>query len=73
MLKIPAEYDRDTSPAKLKEISRTVSPCFAIRSIFWYLQITLVDESAMIRTQIGTHNKSENGRIAWDALYNTAP
>jgi hypothetical protein len=28
MLKIPAEYDRDTSPAKLPDISRHVSPCF---------------------------------------------
>jgi hypothetical protein len=36
-VKDPAEYDRDTSPAKLKEISSKVSPCFAIRYIFWYL------------------------------------
>jgi hypothetical protein len=27
-LKIPAEYDRDTSSAKVKDISRQFSPCF---------------------------------------------
>jgi hypothetical protein len=32
-----------------------------------------VDESGMIRTQMGTHNISENGRSAWDALYDTNP
>jgi len=37
MLKIPAEYDRDTSPAKLTDISRQVSPCFATRCLCWYL------------------------------------
>jgi hypothetical protein len=31
----------------------------------------LVDESGMIRTQMGMNNKSVNGRSAWNALYNT--
>jgi hypothetical protein len=33
----------------------------------------LVDESGMNRTQMRTHTRSENGRSAWDALYDTAP
>jgi hypothetical protein len=33
----------------------------------------LLDKSGMIRTQMGTHNISENGRSAWDALYDTTP
>jgi hypothetical protein len=32
-----------------------------------------VDESGMIGTQIGTHNRSENGRGVWDALYDATP
>jgi hypothetical protein len=36
-------------------------------------QRDLVDESGMIRTQKGTHNTAENGRSAWDALYDTIP
>jgi hypothetical protein len=33
----------------------------------------LVDESGMIRTQMGKLNRSENGCSAWDPLYDTAP
>jgi hypothetical protein len=36
MLKFPEEYDRDTSLAKLTDISH-VSPCFATRCLCWYL------------------------------------
>jgi hypothetical protein len=32
-----------------------------------------VDESGMIITQMGTDNRSECGRIVWDALYGTTP
>jgi hypothetical protein len=31
----------------------------------------LVDETAMIINQM--HNRSENGRSAWDTLYDTTP
>jgi hypothetical protein len=34
-------------------------------------QRTLVDELEMIITQMGVQNNSENGRSAWDALYDT--
>jgi hypothetical protein len=32
-----------------------------------------MDESGVIRTQIGTHNTSANDLSAWDALYDTTP
>jgi hypothetical protein len=34
-----------------------------------YCQRILVDESEIARTQMGTHNRSENGRNVWGALY----
>jgi hypothetical protein len=36
MLKIPAEYDRDTSLPKLTNISRQISPRFATRYLCCY-------------------------------------
>jgi hypothetical protein len=36
-------------------------------------QETVVDESGMINIQMGTDNRSENGRSAWDVLYDTTP
>jgi hypothetical protein len=32
-----------------------------------------MDESRMIKTQMGTQNSSENDRSARDALYDTTP
>jgi hypothetical protein len=55
MLKIPTEYDRNTSLDKFKDIFRQLAAsllgvCAATRE-------ALVDESGMIRTQMGTHNR----------------
>jgi hypothetical protein len=33
-----------------------------------YCQRALVDELGMFRTQMGTHNRSENGRNVWNDL-----
>jgi hypothetical protein len=30
-----------------------------------------VDESGVIKSHMGTHNRAENGRSAWDALHDT--
>jgi hypothetical protein len=52
MLKIPAAYETDTSQARLTVISCQVS----YASLADYLLVTardLVDESGMIRTQMG--------------------
>jgi hypothetical protein len=73
MLKIPAEYETDISPTKLTDFSRQVSLCFATRSSAVIFQRALVDKSGVIRTQMGTHNRSESGRRKWDALYDTIP
>jgi hypothetical protein len=35
------------------------------------LQTALVDELEMIKTHMEKHNRSENCRSAWDALYDT--
>jgi hypothetical protein len=63
-------YDRDTSLAKLTHTSGQVSPDSLLGVSAGICQRALVYESKMIRTQMGTH-RSENGRSAWDALYNT--
>jgi hypothetical protein len=57
MLKIPAQYDRDTTSAKFNDISRQVSPCFATRRVCCLL-LESCGKSEMIRTQVGKHNRS---------------
>jgi len=69
MLKIPAEYDRDTSPAKLAHFLAKFPPASLLGVSVGIYQRALVDESGMIRTQMGTHNRSEIVSSAWDALY----
>jgi hypothetical protein len=73
MLKITAEYDRDTSLEKLTDIYRQVYRCFLLDVSAGICQSVLVDESGMIRTEMGTHNRSENGRSPLDALHDTTP
>jgi hypothetical protein len=73
MLKIPAEYERDTSPTKLMNIFRQVSPCLVLDVFAGIYKSALVDDSGMMRTQMGTHNRLKSGLIAWDALYDTSP
>jgi hypothetical protein len=36
-------------------------------------QRTLVSEPGIIRIQMGTYNRSENGRRAWGSSYDTTP
>jgi len=59
----------DTSSAKFTDISRQVSPCFATKCLCWYLPNALVDESGMIRTQMGKHTIRKRsqcmGRFVW--------
>jgi hypothetical protein len=72
MLKIPAEYERATSPAKLTYIPRPVSSSL-LGVCAGICHTTLVDESEMIRTQMGMHNRSENCQSTWDTVYDTTP
>jgi hypothetical protein len=54
-------------------ISPQVSPCLLLGVSAGIFQRALVNESEMIRTHMGTQNRSESGRSAWDALYDTTP
>jgi hypothetical protein len=65
MLKIPAEYDRDTSLQKITGFSPFL-PASVLGVCTGICQ--MVDDSGMITTQMGTHNRSEYGRSACDAL-----
>jgi hypothetical protein len=71
--RILTEYARDTLPGKLTEISYQASPSSLLGASAGIFQRPLADESGMIKTQMGTHNRSENGGSAWDALYDTTP
>jgi hypothetical protein len=59
MLKYSAEYERDTSQAKFMAISHQVSLASLPDVSACYCRRYLMDELGMIRTQMGTHNKSE--------------
>jgi hypothetical protein len=73
MLKIPAEYERDTSSAKFTAISYQISPASTLDASAGFCQRALVDELGMIRTQMGYVQYMKNGRSAWDALCDTTP
>jgi hypothetical protein len=73
MLKNSAVYERDILSAKFTAISRHVSPDSLLGVSAGICQRALLDESGMIRTHMGKHNRSENGHSVWDALYDTAP
>jgi hypothetical protein len=51
--------------AKFKDISYQL--CFATSSVCCS-QRTQADESGVITSQMWPHNRSDNGRSAWDAL-----
>jgi len=69
MLKFPAQYDRHYD-GQFKDISRQLPASLLDVSA---ATRALVDELRTIITQTGTHNTPENGRSAWDALYDTTP
>jgi hypothetical protein len=53
MLNNPAEYGRDTLPAKFTAISREVAPASLLGDSAGYCQRALVYESRMFGTQMG--------------------
>jgi hypothetical protein len=71
MLKIPAEYDRDTSMHNSWTNLTTFGPTLILCVSAGICQTALVEESRTIKTQIGKQNRWENGRSAWEALYDT--
>jgi hypothetical protein len=58
---------------KITVISRQVSPDLLPGISAGICQTALVDESRMIRNEVETHNRPENGHSAWDAVYNSLP
>jgi hypothetical protein len=58
MLKIPAEYERDISPAKLTAFTAKFLPVSLLCVSADICQRALVNELEMIRIQMGTHNSS---------------
>jgi hypothetical protein len=74
MLKIRADYVRDTLPATLTDIFfAKILPASLLSVSAGIFQRALVDDSGMIRIQMGIQNRSENDRSTWDALYDTTP
>jgi hypothetical protein len=71
LLKIPEKYGKDISSAKFTDISRYVSPDSLLGVSAGICHRALVGESGMIRIQMAMHSISENGRSAWNALYDT--
>jgi hypothetical protein len=69
----PSVYERHTSSENFIAISRQVSPdsLLGVNAGIW--QTAQVDESGMTITHMETYNRSENGRSAWDALYESTP
>jgi len=68
MLKAP--WSMTITSAKFKDISHQLPALLLDVSA---AARALGDELGMIRTQMGMHNRSENVRSAWDALYDTTP
>jgi hypothetical protein len=64
MLKNPAEYEREISSAKFTATYHQVSPDLLLGVSAGICQTALVDESGIIRTQMGKHNRSESGHRA---------
>jgi hypothetical protein len=57
-VKEPAEYDRDTSLVKTTAVSRQMSHALLVAASADYYQRSLMDESGMIRTLMGTDSRS---------------
>jgi hypothetical protein len=61
--------DRQTSAVN----SRLVFPRYATRCLLKPKQLTLVDESGIIRNQMESTIDQKLVAVAWDALYDTTP
>jgi hypothetical protein len=56
MLIIPEEYDRDTSPINERAFLAKLLPASLLDVSAGIFQRALMDESGIIRTQMGPHN-----------------
>jgi hypothetical protein len=62
-----------TDRQKSVAISHPVTPCFATRSVCCNQSKKLVDESGVIRTQMGNTVDKKMVAVTWHALYDTPP
>jgi hypothetical protein len=63
MLNNPGEYERCTSSAKFSAFFDKFIPASLLDVSAAYWQRGLVDESGMIRTQVGTQNITKSGVV----------
>jgi hypothetical protein len=56
-----AEYDRDTLPSKLMDISHKFLPALILGMSAGICQRAIMNDSGMIRTWMGMHNRAEIG------------
>jgi hypothetical protein len=66
------KFDIDTDK-KIPWLFLAVSPPLLLGDCAAPEQRTLVDESGMIRTQMGSTIDQKMVAVAWDALYDTTP
>jgi hypothetical protein len=67
-VKGPLRYARDNDRQNSVAICHPVSPCFATRCLLQPEQRTLVDESGLIKTQMGSTVNQKMVIVAWGAL-----
>jgi hypothetical protein len=72
-LKNPMRVKEILHKQNLAAISHQVSPASLLVVSARICLRAVVDESGMIRTQMGMHSRSGNGHSTWDCLYDTAP
>jgi hypothetical protein len=72
-VKDPLRDDRDTDRQNSTDITCSVSPRFATRSLQQPEQTTLVDESGMIKTQMSSTIHQKIVAVVWDTLYTIPP
>jgi hypothetical protein len=64
-------YNKNTDRQNSEAISRPVSPRFSDRCLLQPEQITVLDESEMITTQMESTTDQKMVAVTWDALYDT--
>jgi hypothetical protein len=72
LLMIPAEYDRYIA-GKINGHFSASFPASLLSVSAGVCRKALLDESGMIKAQMGTLIRSGNGHNAWDSLYDTTP
>jgi hypothetical protein len=70
-IKERSRYEQRYLYTKFMDIPYQVSPHFAARCLLQPDHATLVDESGIIRTQMGSRTDQKMVAVTWDSLYST--